>query len=95
MLAAFLLPLLLQPSAIEERFTRLMRDLLIFDAHIDTPRYTVDENYQWQEEHGYYETDIPRLKRGRVGAVMFGIYVEPQDHPSSLWLPRALQCISL
>ena len=32
---------------LEQRFERLMRDLLIFDAHIDTPRYTVDEGYRW------------------------------------------------
>lgn len=92
-LLALPLLLLFQTAGLEERFTRLMRDLLIFDAHIDTPRYTVDEGYRWADEHSYYETDIPRLKRGRVGAVMFGIYVEPQDYPQSLWLPRALACI--
>jgi membrane dipeptidase len=85
--------LLLQAGALEERFERLMRDILIFDAHIDTPRYTVDEGYQWAEEHSYYETDIPRLKRGRVGAVLFGVYVEPQDYPPGLWTARAMECI--
>jgi len=77
----------------ETRFDRLMRDLLIFDAHIDTPRYTVDEGYQWAEEHSYYETDIPRLKRGRVGAVLFGVYVEPQDYPQSQWVARTMEQI--
>src|SRR5262245_40611049 len=77
----------------EPRFERLMRDLLIFDAHIDTPRYTVDEGYQWAEEHRYYETDIPRMKRGGVGAVLFGVYVEPQDYPQSQWLARAMEQI--
>jgi membrane dipeptidase len=85
--------LLLQTGGIEARFERLMRDILIFDAHVDTPRYTVDEGYRWAEEHSYYETDIPRLKRGRVGAVLFGVYVEPQEHPQQLWLARALECI--
>jgi hypothetical protein len=61
----------------EPRFERRMRDLLIFDAHIDTPRYTVDKGCRWAEELSYYETDIPGLKRGRVGAVPFGVYVEP------------------
>lgn len=85
--------LLLQAGDVEQRLARLLKDVLIFDAHVDTPRYTVDEGYRWAEEHSYYETDIPRLKRGHVGAVMFGIYVEPQDHPQQLWLPRAMECI--
>jgi membrane dipeptidase len=76
-----------------ERFDRLMRDILIFDAHVDTPRYIVDEGYQLAELHSYYETDIPRLKRGRVGAVLFGIYAEPQSYPATLWLPRALEVL--
>jgi membrane dipeptidase len=75
----------------EPRFERLMRDLLIFDAHIDAPRYTVDEGYRWADEHSYYETDIPRLKRGGVGAVFFGVYVEPQDYPQSQWLARTME----
>jgi len=85
--------LLLQPGDVEQRLARLLKDVLIFDAHVDTPRYTVDEGYRWADEHPYYEADIPRLKRGHVGAVMFGIYVEPQDHPQQLWLPRAMECI--
>lgn len=94
MVISFVLALLLlQAGADGQRFDRLMRDLLIFDAHIDTPRYTVDEGYQWAELHSYYETDIPRLKRGNVGAVLFGIYVEPQEYPQQMWLPRAMECI--
>ena len=77
----------------QERFDRLMRDILIFDAHIDMPRYIVDEDYKIAEEHSYYETDLPRLKRGHVGAVLFGIYAEPQSYPPTLWLPRALEVL--
>jgi membrane dipeptidase len=74
----------------DQRFERLMKDLLILDSHIDTPGYIVDEGYQLVEEHPYYETDIPRLKRGKVGAVFFGVYVQPQDYPPDQWLTRAL-----
>ena len=77
----------------QERFDRLMRDIVIFDAHVDTPRYIVDEGYQLAEEHSYYETDIPRLKRGKAGAILFGVYAEPQSYPPNLWLPRALECL--
>ena len=71
----------------------MMRDLLIFDAHIDTPRYFVDEGYKLADEHGYYELDIPRMKKGKLGAVLFGIYAQPQDFPPALWLPRSLECL--
>jgi membrane dipeptidase len=77
----------------QQRFDTLMHDLLILDSHIDTPGYVVDEGYQLGEEHRYYETDIPRLKRGKVGAVFFGVYVQPQDFPPDRWLGRALEWV--
>jgi membrane dipeptidase len=33
------------------------------------------------------------MKKGRLGAVFFGIYAQPQDYPPHLWLPRALECL--
>jgi membrane dipeptidase len=80
-------------ASAQDRFDRLMRDILIFDAHIDTPRYFVDEGYRLADEHGYYELDLPRMKKGRLGAVFFGIYAQPSDYPPQLWLPRALECL--
>lgn len=77
----------------QDRFDRLMRDILIFDAHIDTPRYFVDEGYRLADDHGYYELDIPRMRKGKLGAVLFGIYAQPQDYAANLWLPRALECL--
>jgi membrane dipeptidase len=63
------------------------------DAHVDTPGYIVDEGYRLSEEHSYYETDIPRLRRGRAGAIFFGVYVQPQDFAPHLWLPRAMEWV--
>jgi membrane dipeptidase len=80
-------------AAAQDRFERLMRDIFIFDAHIDTPRYVVDEGYRFADHHGYYELDIPRMRQGKLGAVLFGIYAQPQDYPPHLWLPRALECL--
>ena len=77
----------------QDRYERLMRDLLIADAHIDTPRYFLDEGYRLADEHGYYELDIPRMRKGRMGAVFFGIYAQPQDFAPHLWLPRALEVL--
>ncbi|MBI1356072.1 MAG: membrane dipeptidase [Acidobacteria bacterium] len=57
----------------EQRFARLMDDILIVDTHIDTPRYILDEGYDFGIENKTRETDIPRLRRGRVGAVFFGM----------------------
>ena len=77
----------------QDRAERLLRDILIFDAHIDTPRYFADEGYRLREKHDYYELDIPRMRTGRLGAVLFGIYAQPQDYPADRWLPRALECL--
>jgi membrane dipeptidase len=77
----------------QDRFARLMQDLLIIDTHIDTPWYMVDEGYDLGVEHDYYETDIPRLRRGKFGAVFFGVPAQPQEHPPHLWVERALDLI--
>jgi membrane dipeptidase len=77
----------------QDRFDRLMKDILILDAHIDTPRYFVDERYRLADEHGYYELDLPRMRKGRMGGVFFGIYAQPQDYAPHLWLTRALECL--
>jgi membrane dipeptidase len=77
----------------QDRYERLMRDVLILDAHIDTPRYFLDEGYRLADEHGYYEMDIPRMRKGRMGGVFFGIYAQPQDYAPHLWLPRALEVL--
>jgi membrane dipeptidase len=76
-----------------ERLQRLLNNAILVDTHVDTPWYVVDENYDLGEEHTYYEADIPRLRRGYVGAVFFGIAVEPQNFPPHLWIPRALELI--
>lgn len=91
-LALFLLiaPLL---SAQDSRLNALLKDILIFDAHIDTPRYFLDEGYKLNQRHAYYELDLPRLRDGRVGAVLFGIYAQPQDFQPFQWLPRSLEVL--
>ncbi len=76
-----------------DRVERLLRDLLIVDTHVDTPGYVVDEGYRLADEHDYYETDIPRLRRGHAGAIFFGVYVQPQDFPPDRWLSRAMEWI--
>ena len=76
-----------------ERLNRLLRDDILIDTHVDTPWSMVDEGYDLGEEHSYYQADIPRLRRGHVGAVFFGIPVEPQNFPPHLWVPRALELI--
>ena len=86
-------PFAVQTESPQQRFDRLMKDILILDTHIDTPWYMVDEGYDIGIEHNYYETDIPRLRRGHVGAVFFGIPAQPQDQPPHLWVERTLDLI--
>jgi membrane dipeptidase len=83
---------LLAPSSPAQRLQILLHDLLIIDTHIDTAGYIVDEGYQLAEEHPYCQLDIPRLRRGRAGAVFFGVYVE-HDFPPQLWVTRTLELI--
>jgi membrane dipeptidase len=80
-------------SSQDGRYERLMKDILILDTHIDTPRLFVDEAYQLADRHSYYELDLPRLREGRVGAVLFGIYAQAQDFAPEQWMPRALEVI--
>ncbi len=84
--------LLAQPSP-TGRLQNLLSNLLIVDTHIDTTGYIVDEGYQLADQHKYYQNDIPRLRRGRVGAVFFGVYVQPQDFAQPLWVTRTLEWI--
>jgi membrane dipeptidase len=81
---------LLPAQTANQRFDRLMQDLLIVDTHVDTPRYVVDESYDMGVEHNYYQTDIPRLRRGHVGAVFFGMMATPESYPPHLWVERTL-----
>ena len=76
-----------------ERLNHLLRDAVLIDTHVDTTWYVVDEGYNLGEEHSYYQADIPRLRRGHVGAVFFGIAVESEHFPPHLWIPRALELI--
>jgi membrane dipeptidase len=76
-----------------ERLDRLLGEAILVDTHVDTPWYVADEAYDLGEEHGYYQADLPRLRRGHLGAVFFGIAVEPQQFPPQLWIPRALELI--
>lgn len=80
-------------GAQDTRFDRLLKDILIFDAHIDTPRYFLDEGYRLADRHAYYELDLPRMQEGRMGAVLFGIYAQPQDFSPAQFLPRALEVL--
>lgn len=77
----------------EQRSQRLLNDILIIDTHVDTPNYILDEKYQLQEKHGYYEADIPRLRQGRAGAIFFGVFAEPRLVDPNHALQRALELI--
>ena len=51
---------------------------------------TIARFYRLADEHSYYELDLPRMRKGKLGAVLFGLYAQPQDYPPALWLPRAI-----
>ncbi len=80
-------------EAASRRLDALMRDLLIVDTHVDTPALVRDENYDVGVEHRYYDADIPRWRRGRAGAVFFGLMALPERHQPHLWVQRTLDLI--
>lgn len=76
-----------------QRAERLLKDLIIVDTHVDTPWHVLDEGYDFGVENSYYETDIPRLRRGHAGAVFFGLMATPDSYAPHLWVPRTLEMI--
>jgi membrane dipeptidase len=85
--------LLLAQGSPEQRFERLMKDILIIDTHVDTPWHVLDEGYDVGARNTYYEADIPRLKEGRAGAIFFGLMATPDRFGPHLWVPRTLDMI--
>lgn len=92
-LGLVLLCLVSRAESSAERAQRLLSNLLIIDTHVDTPWYILDERYQLEEKHSYYEADIPRLRQGRAGAIFFGIAAESRLFGPNDWLQRALELI--
>ncbi len=90
---ALLLCLSARAETPEQRLDRLLRDILIVDTHVDTPGYILDEGYQLAEQHGYYEADIPRLRKGKAGGIFFGVFAQNQDFTPDQWLQRAFEWI--
>jgi len=80
-------------QSIDQRFEKLMKEILLIDLHVDTLPYVVDEGYDVGVEHDYYEADIPRLRKGRLGGVFFGLMAAPERFAPHLWVPRTLGLI--
>ena len=77
-----------------ERYETLMKNILIVDAHVDTPGYIVDEGYQiGRRTYAITRRTYPECGAAAIGAVFFGVYVQPQDFAPHLWLPRAMEWI--
>jgi membrane dipeptidase len=93
LLLAWSIPATAQQKVDEGRLNRLLGDLLIIDTHIDTPRFILDEGYNFGVRNDYYETDIPRLRAGKVGALFFGAPVSDPPHPPYLWPQRVIDQI--
>ncbi len=80
-------------QGVDERFENLMKDILVVDLHVDTPRYVLDEDYDFGIQHAFYEADIPRLRKGHVGAVFFGLFATPESFAPHLWVSRTLDLV--
>jgi membrane dipeptidase len=91
-----LVPLLLlgaprSPRKLDSEVKRITRSAILIDTHNDIPSFTVDgaEISNSPKNH----TDIPRLKKGGVGAVFFSVFVDAKYLDGNHSANRALQMI--
>ena len=69
---------------------------LIFDAHTDVPIRLYEEPADLLEEVEGRHVDLPKLRRGGVGALVFALFVPPHLEPEEgLWLVERLHRLSL
>lgn len=76
----------------ESRALHLHQQALLVDTHCDTIIGVVNGKYGLGEERETGHIDLPRLKRGGVGAQLFACYIEPQFKPTRS-LRRCVQMI--
>lgn len=94
--AALLAPVVAQVDAVSARIDRILRQVPLIDGHNDLPWQMekrvsnhiarLDLRRDQSKLEPALHTDIPRLKRGRVGGQFWSVYV-----PTSISGPQAVQ----
>src|SRR5437879_928711 len=76
----------------DEMVRDVQKSVILIDTHNDVTSRTVD-GFDIGKPATDGHTDIPRLRKGGVGAVFFAAYVEPKYAKDKTAAHRALQMI--
>ncbi|HXH49028.1 MAG TPA: dipeptidase [Terriglobia bacterium] len=71
-----------------------LQHAIIIDTHADTPQMMLDEGYDLADPSSPYMISIPKMRKGRLGAEFFSIWV-PVDWPQQDLVHRALDLIDV
>ena len=94
MAAACLLAAQRSPAAARKVAEQVLQHAIIVDTHADTPQMMLDEGYDLADPSSPYMISIPKMRKGRLGAEFFSIWV-PVDWPRQDLVHRALDLIDV
>ena len=77
-----------------EMVDRLHKSAFIIDAHQDTLINVLDSGMDISMEYDKFEVDIPRLRKGNVGAVFFALYTKASYKNKGKRLRKLLDCFN-
>src|SRR5579875_1213300 len=79
------------PSKLDRQVKDITQSAILIDTHNDIPSFTIDGEDIGSAPKRY--TDIPRLRKGGVGAIFFSVYVDAKYVEGNHSANRALQMI--
>ena len=89
----FMNPHILAAQTVSERATRLHRQTIVVDLHIDTPQRMLDQDFDLEARAATGHVDLPRMKEGGLDAAFFSIFVDMGRYPGEVATKRALRLI--
>ncbi|MBV9760374.1 MAG: dipeptidase [Acidobacteriaceae bacterium] len=78
-------------SKIDRQVKAITKSAILIDTHNDIPSFTIDGTDIGNSPKNY--TDIPRLRKGGVGAIFFSVFVDAKYVEGNRSANRALQMI--
>src|SRR6201996_8716271 len=80
-----------ESSKIDRQVKAITKSAILIDTHNDIPSFTIDGADIGNSPKNY--TDIPRLRKGGVGAIFFSVFVDAKYVNGSHSANRTLQMI--
>ncbi|MBI1940205.1 MAG: membrane dipeptidase [Acidobacteria bacterium] len=82
------------PEEAEKVAQRVLERALVIDLHSDTTQMMLDEGYDLAEPDSLFMVSIPKMRKGRLGAAFFSVWVSV-DWPKGNIVQRALDQIDV